>query len=275
METVSQQNLLKYVPYLRRYARALVGDQQCADTMVLATLQSIARVNGDLPDLWSREDLYRRFTDIWNGTAGDHLRLLSTDSSHLSSVDRRISALPSQERQAFLLSAVEDFNDSQIAGILGIDPADLPAAKDRARIAITGQVATDVLIIEDELFIAAHLEEIMKSLGHTIVAVERTHASAVRAIRSRKPGLILADIRLADGSSGIDAVNDILNEGEVPVVFITAYPERLLTGLRPEPAFVLTKPFNSETVQAVVSQALFFETKARSARQSMTGATAA
>lgn len=271
MDNSVQQNLVKYLPYLRRYARALAGDQQRADVMVLATVQSIARVNDDQLEISSREDLYRHFTHIWNGPAGDQLRLLSAGSPHLSSVDQRISAVPSQERQAFLLSAVEEFSDSQIANILDIYPADLAAVKEKARIAITNQVATDVLIIEDELLIAAHLEEIMTSLGHTIVAIERTHATAVRAIRNRKPGLVLADIQLADGSSGIDAVNEILNEGEVPVVFITAFPERLLTGLRPEPTFVLTKPFNSETVQAVVSQALFFETKARSARQSMTG----
>jgi hypothetical protein len=43
------------------------------------------------------------------------------------------------------------------------------------------------------------------------------------------------------------------------VVFITAYPERFLTGDRPEPAFLITKPFLIETVKAVISQALFFD----------------
>ncbi|MBU2381500.1 MAG: response regulator, partial [Alphaproteobacteria bacterium] len=73
-----------------------------------------------------------------------------------------------------------------------------------------------------------------------------------------RPGLVLADIQLADGSSGIDAVKDILKRFDVPVIFITAFPERLLTGERPEPTFLITKPFQPETVKAAISQALFF-----------------
>ena len=46
-------------------------------------------------------------------------------------------------------------------------------------------------------------------------------------------------------------------------MFITAYPERFLTGARPEPAFLITKPFLTDTVKAVISQALFFRRKAQ------------
>ena len=70
------------------------------------------------------------------------------------------------------------------------------------------------------------------------------------------PGLVLADIQLADGSSGLDAVDDILEIDSVPVIFITAYPERLLTGERPEPTFLVTKPFATESVKATIAQAL-------------------
>src|SRR5262249_10869997 len=69
--------------------------------------------------------------------------------------------------------------------------------------------------------------------------------------------------QLADGSSGLDAVNELLGSFEVPVIFITAYPERFLTGQRPEPAFLIAKPFQVAVVSAVVSQALFFGRKAR------------
>jgi CheY-like chemotaxis protein len=107
-----------------------------------------------------------------------------------------------------------------------------------------------VLIIEDEPFIAMDLEGLVESLGHQVLGVAR-------------PGLILADIQLADGSSGLDAVNELLRSFEVPVIFITAYPERFLTGERPEPAFLIAKPFQPATVSAVISQALFFERNAR------------
>jgi hypothetical protein len=49
----------------------------------------------------------------------------------------------------------------------------------------------------------------------------------------------------------------------VPVIFITAYPERLLTGLRPEPTFLIAKPFETHTVRAIISQALFFQMNAK------------
>ena len=96
-----------------------------------------------------------------------------------------------------------------------------------------------------------------------MVGIARTHSEAVTLAKAKKPGLILADIQLADGSSGLDAVNELLNEFEVPVIFITAYPERFLTGQRPEPAFLIAKPFQPATVSAVASQALFFERTAK------------
>ena len=128
---------------------------------------------------------------------------------------------------------------------------------------MAAEIATDVLIIEDETFIAMDLESLVKNLGHNVIGVARTHADAIALAKNRKPGLILADIQLADGSSGLDAVNELLKVFEVPVVFITAYPERFLTGERPEPAFLISKPFQPAMVSAVASQALFFQRNSR------------
>jgi CheY-like chemotaxis protein len=127
---------------------------------------------------------------------------------------------------------------------------------------IASQLRTDVLIIEDEPIIALDLEALVADLGHSVLNVARTHQEAIAAIADQTPGLVLADIQLADGSSGLDAVNEILGVCNVPVVFITAYPERLLTGDRPEPTFLITKPFRTDTVKAVISQALFFDRRA-------------
>jgi CheY-like chemotaxis protein len=116
-----------------------------------------------------------------------------------------------------------------------------------------------VLIIEDEPIIAMDLETIVRDMGHGVTGVAVTRDEAVAAAMSRRPGLVLADIQLADDSSGIDAVKDILSQFSVPVIFITAFPERLLTGERPEPTFLITKPFQRSTVKAAISQALFFD----------------
>ena len=126
-------------------------------------------------------------------------------------------------------------------------------------------MATDVLIIEDEPLIAMDIEQMVESLGHRVVGTARTHKEAAALFGKTHPKLVLADIQLADGSSGIDAVNEILQSTSLPVIFITAFPERLLTGERPEPAFLVTKPFNPEMVKALISQALFFDRQAKAA----------
>ena len=98
------------------------------------------------------------------------------------------------------------------------------------------------------------------SLPHSASLMLRREA--VAAAKAARPGLVLADIQLADGSSGLDAVNEILAGFDVPIIFITAFPEKLLSGQRPEPTFLITKPFDVNMVRAVISQALFFEMKA-------------
>ena len=161
--------------------------------------------------------------------------------------------------------AVEGFSKDEIGIILARDSGEVMALLEEASQTITNQVATDVLIIEDEPIIAMDLEALVESLGHRVTGVARTEKEALHLASTKRPGLVLADIQLADGSSGIDAVNKILLSFEVPVIFITAFPERLLTGEKPEPAFLITKPFMPDMVKAVVSQALFFDKKSRAA----------
>ncbi len=102
------------------------------------------------------------------------------------------------------------------------------------------------------------LEDLVLSLGHEVCGTAATRDQARESVAEKMPGLVLADIQLADGSSGLDAVDDIMAIGDVPVIFITAYPERLLTGARKEPTYLVTKPFKESTVRAAISQALFF-----------------
>jgi len=144
-----------------------------------------------------------------------------------------------------------------------VSPKDAASLIDQAGKEIAHQIRTDVLIIEDEPFIALDIQTLVEDLGHRVVGVARTHKEALAAVHVHKPGLILADIQLADGSSGLEAVNQILGEFQAPVIFITAYPERFLTGRPPEPAFLITKPFGVDALKAVISQALFFDRRSQ------------
>ena len=165
-------------------------------------------------------------------------------------------------RQALLLTTMEGFSDADTGLVMGIETEKVRELVAEAIGEIDRQTHTRVLIIEDEPMISMDLAGIVQELGHEVAAVARTRDEAVDAASAEQPGLVLADIQLADGSSGIDAVRDILAGFSVPVIFITAFPQRLLTGERPEPTFLLTKPFDPRTVKAAISQALFFNSTA-------------
>ena len=249
------------LPLLRRYARALCGEQASGDAYVVATLEAIVADPKILdPELSLREALYRIFTRLWSSVElNRQSEEAGSESRARDAADRRLAEISPPARQAFLLVTVEDFSTEAAAKVMDISVDEVAELIKQAGREIADQVQTDVLIIEDEPLIAMDLEDLVISLGHRVHSVARTHRQAIAAVDKSHPGIVLADIQLADGSSGIDAVNDLLKSFSAPVIFITAYPERLLTGNRPEPAFLIAKPFRPEVVKAVISQALFFD----------------
>lgn len=252
-----------HLPFLRRFSRALTGDQHSGDTYVAALLESIIAdpaAYDKSPDV--RLSLYRSYCKLWESVSFNMKRGHDLPDWE-ASAGRNLDAVKPRAREAFLLVAVEGFSIKQVAEILKQSVDEVEGLIDEASQQLAVQVATDVLIIEDEPIIAMDLEALVESLGHRVTGVARTEKEALRLAQSKRPGLVLADIQLADGSSGIDAVNAMLGNFEVPVIFITAFPERLLTGEKPEPAFLITKPFVPEMVKAIVSQALFFDTKSK------------
>lgn len=259
-------NIAPHLPYLRRFSRALTGTQQGGDAYVAALLEAIIAEPGQIAaDGDIRLSLYQMYCRMWESVSLNLKPIppSSADPKWAAAAQRRLSTIPPRAREAFLLMAVEGFATDHIAIILDRPQSDVAKLIDEAAKAIVEQVATDVMIIEDEPVIAMDLRTIVENLGHAVTGVARTQRQAIQLAAQQRPGLILADIQLADGSSGIDAVNQILTSFEVPVIFITAFPERLLTGERPEPAFLITKPFTPEMVKAVVSQALFFDSNAQ------------
>lgn len=252
-----------HLPFLRRYARSLTGRQDVGDEYVVRVLEAIAADPARLsPALDPRVALYQAFARTWNAST----RAATEPTAQTSLVDSRIEAITPPARQAFLLVAVEGFTVDEAAVILDRDRPQIEQDLDTAGSQIAAQVATDILIIEDEPLIAYDLKNVVTSIGHTVVDIARTKAEAIAAVARHRPGLILADVQLADGTSGLDAVRDILGDISVPVLFITAFPEQVLTGARPEPTFLIPKPFRPETVKTIVSQALFFAVKAHNVK---------
>ena len=233
------------LPFLRRYARALTGSQSQGDDAVRKVLEAMLAAPDGFDMGKPRFELYRLFH-----------QLLRSEQYVSTATEGTVANLPMASRQALLLTAVEGFSVLDVAAILGNTFETVTADIASARQSISDSLQCSVMIIEDEPIIALHIRSIVEGLGHNVTGVARTRTEAVTLADRINPELVLADISLADGSSGIDAVKDILSAMSVPVVFITAFPERLLTGERPEPTYLITKPFEPDTVIATIGQAL-------------------
>ena len=236
MASLSREDLIKALPAARRYARALSGSRAAGDALVAASLTALLDGPSDLAD--ARLALYRavstRFTPSGSGNP----------------------ALSLRQRQLLLLTALEDLPLPEAARVLGDDDAKAHAVLDDARTRLRDAATADVLIIEDEPIIALDIEELVAGCGHRVVGVAGSEAEAVALAERTRPGLILADINLGTGGDGSHAVARIQQQLDVPVIFVTAYPERLLTGAASEPAFVITKPFEPLSLAIATYQAV-------------------
>jgi CheY-like chemotaxis protein/DNA-directed RNA polymerase specialized sigma24 family protein len=244
------------IPALRRFARALTGSQTSGDAYVTETLETLLADPTLIPtESDVKAALYKLFLAMWTSVEVNRQDSAQPD---LAAPDRNLQEISAGPRQAFLLTALEEFSVKDAARVMLVSEEKFERLLEEAGREIAEQAACDVLIIEDEPLIAIEVAEIASSMGHTVRHVARTHREAIEAVGKHRPNLVLADIKLADGSSGMEAVEEILESIDVPVVFITAFPERLLTGKKPEPTYLIQKPFRPETVKALISQALFF-----------------
>lgn len=247
----------RHLPYLRRYARALTGNQSSGDTYAVAVLESIIAE----PDLLMAHDdpkvaLFAVFHSIWSTSGAP---IAEADDAVAEAAQAHLSDLTPNSREALLLNTIEGFEHSEVAAIMGLEPGEARHLIETAIEEMESSVRGSVLVIEDEAIIAMDIVAIVEGMGHRVTNNARTHGEAVTMAAAERPDLILADIQLADNSSGVEAVNEILAQfGDIPVIFITAFPERLLTGTRPEPAFLINKPYTEEQVRSAVSQAMFF-----------------
>lgn len=251
------QAIGRELPYLRRYARALTGNQTAGDNYAAATLEAILTDRSLMDGNDTRIGLFRTFHAIWQ-SSGQPVET-ETTSTAAGRAQAHLRGLTPNSREALLLHSIEDLRFDQVAAVMNIEQDE---AEELVQIALNEMgraIHGKVMIIEDETIIAMDLKGIAQAMGHSVTGIARTHAQAIELAASARPDLILADIQLADGSSGVDAVNELLGTlGDLPVIFITAFPERLLTGDRPEPAFLISKPYTEEQVRSAVSQAMFF-----------------
>ncbi len=243
MSAPRREELMHALPYARRFARALTGSQEQGDAQVAEALSAVlasATATGD-----ARLALYAAIAHRCRGPlTGADAGLPAADS--LSGV----------QRQLLLLTSLEELTIEQAAHVLGMPQEEAAIELAEARQRLLAATSTSVLIIEDEPIIAMDIEDLVRNCGHTVVGVAGTEAEAVEAAERHRPGLILADINLGPGGDGQQAVARIMRHHYAPVIFVTAYPERLLTGESVEPAFVITKPFEPLALAIATYQAV-------------------
>jgi CheY-like chemotaxis protein/DNA-directed RNA polymerase specialized sigma24 family protein len=259
MTADQSDHVLANVRYLRRYARALHGSQQAGDTYVRLCLEALLIQRDAL--LATQEiklQLFRLFHEVWRAVdfSPEELIRAAPELDIDFSIKARLEAIPAAERQVLLLTALENFSLPDVAYILDLSQAEVENLLDKAWRSISEQISTTVLIIEDDPLIADEISVIIGEMGHVTIGIATDQGKAIALARQKKPGLILADIDLGGGGSGLVAVQQILKSIDVPIIFITAHPEHLLTGERPEPTYLITKPYRVSALRVTVSQAL-------------------
>ena len=277
MTSPGREDLIRALPYARRYARALIGSRARGDALVAASLRAMLDTPGDAGSD-PRLALYASITraaasepqpaprEVPAGdAAADFVAQSGVAQSGVAQPGATQSGatqsaaahgLSTLQRQLLLLTALEGLSLDKAAAVAGLDEPDAAASLAEARLHLREAAATDVLIIEDEPIIAMDLEELVAGCGHRVVGVASSEAEAVEIALRTRPGLILADINLGHGGDGASAVATISRQHRAPVIFVTAYPERLLTGEASEPAFVITKPFEPLTLAIATYQAV-------------------
>ena len=251
-----------YIPELRRYARVLTGSPTVGDWYVRMTLYLIARnltrwSPCEVEQFGVRVALYRVFQEVWSRRPNESgLDMEETPEHSQDALRCHVRALPDLDREVLLLTELCAFSIEETAWILGLTDKEAEDGLASALAGLQSQTATTVLIIEDEPIIALDLNRIVVGMGHRVIGLAETKTNAVVLGLTQRPGVILADIQLRDGSSGLDAVHDIRTHLQAPVIFVTAFPERLLTGNRIEPSYLVTKPFDSEVLKLTINKAL-------------------
>jgi len=247
--------LVPHIPYLRRHARLLTGSREVGDEVVRVCLEMVVAEPGQLALDDPRVGLFAAFHSAWSEISVKMPAELDGTSQE-QRLQQGLTALDQLQRRILLLVAVEEFSVEQTASIMGMDASEVQAQVGVARRNLDRYLSVPVLIIEDEPLIAMELGQLARDMGLIVLAEVAREDQAVEAVRDRGPGLVLADIQLQNEGSGIVAAQEILQRYDVPIVFVTGFPERLLTGEGLEPAFVVAKPFKEEGLKAVIAQAL-------------------
>lgn len=250
-----RQIIESHLPALRRFAWAYTGSRTAGDDAVSIFLKACISQS-----------------DIFKSPLAHKVRLFQLLHRQIklrTHVHETIEQLGRQVRSVFLLSALEHFSTSDIAAIIGEPETRAVFLLRHAETQSQRNEAMEVLIIEDEALIAMELKAIVEKMGHRVVGRAATQRQAMMLAKQLKPDLVLADVQLAGGDSGIQAVSDLRKLSDIEPVFVTAFPDRVSKSMDSSPLFIISKPFAPDLIETTLSQAAMqrhFNEAARHAR---------
>ena len=115
-----------------------------------------------------------------------------------------------------------------------------------------------ILIVEDEALTVLALKHDLTELGYEIAGDASTAADALRTAEENRVDLVLMDIQLDGGISGIAAAAAIRGHPDIPVVFLTAHgsAETVSHAVESGAFGYLLKPYTLPELKAAIEIAL-------------------
>ncbi len=125
---------------------------------------------------------------------------------------------------------------------------------------------TRILIVEDDMIIAANISLQLTKLGYEITGIETRGEDAINHAKENLPDIILLDIRLNGKIDGIDAAKQIQSFADIPIIYLTANSDDAYFQMAKEthPYAFISKPFtklNLERTLALVAEKISSENK--------------
>lgn len=112
-----------------------------------------------------------------------------------------------------------------------------------------------ILIVEDERIIARDIQNRLKKFGYKVTGVASSGEEAIYKASQVCPDLVLMDIRLEGDMDGVEAAKQIHTRFKVPIVYLTAYPNKLERAEVPEAGY-LVKPFKVKELYTTIETVL-------------------
>lgn len=251
-----QGEITRQVPILRRYAGCLTGLPADGDALVTAVLAGILSGELELTTIAGpRLGLLRALHDFWR--PGDDVSGPALpDDPNLPRASRLLQLLPPLARAVTILTRGERLSTAEAGFVLRMEPAEVQLRLQVANRELARVMARRILIVEDDAITAIDLEDLVTSLGHRAIGPAVTRKEAVSLAMQEEPDLILSDVQLDERNAGIDAVREIRCRLNVPVIFVTAYPDHFADRVILDNSYIVSKPFSDGMISSMITNAL-------------------